>query len=137
MTTHVSESRDRLLKKTTNRPFAEVCDAVAAACQAHQFGVIGTVDLKAKMNAKGVDFDAPCTVFEICNPHKAQGVLTANMDIASALPCRLAIYEQAGRTVLSTMKPTLLLELYDAPGIEAEAQEVEQTMAAIIDELCG
>ncbi len=134
--TNPTPACDRLLKQTTNRTFAEVCAAVPEACQAHQFGVIGTVDLKAKMNAKGVPFERECTVFEICNPHKASGVLSINMDIASALPCRLAIYAEEGRTVLSTMKPTLMLGMYDAPGAEAEALDVEQTMQAIIDQLC-
>ncbi|WP_221032694.1 DUF302 domain-containing protein [Actomonas aquatica] len=126
---------DRLIKRSTTKPFAEVCAGVEDACKANKFGLIGVVDLQAKMAAKGVAFDRPCTVFEVCNPQKAKGVLTANMDIATALPCRLAIYTEEGKTVLSTMKPTEMLGMYDAPGVEAEAEDVEATMTAIMDAL--
>lgn len=128
---------DRLLKYFTVRPFAAVCAEVAAACQAHRFGLIATVDLKAKLNAKGVPFDRECTVFEVCNPLKAQGVLSLNMDLASALPCRIAIYTEGDRTVLSTMKPTRLLAVYDVPGAAEAAAEVEATMDAIMAQLAG
>ncbi len=133
---HTTTTTDRLLKRSTHRPFAEICEAMASACQEQGFGVIGSVDLKAKMNAKNVPFERECTVFEVCNPQKAQHVLTRDMDIASALPCRLAVYVEGDRTVLSTLKPTILLELFEAPEIGHEAAEVEQTMRAIIDRLC-
>lgn len=39
--------------------------------------------------------------------------------------------------MISTLRPTLLLDLYDEAGAEDEARDVEATMAAIIDELAA
>ncbi len=124
-----------IIKKSTSRSFSEVCGAVESVCREFEFGLIGTIDLKAKMNAKGVPFERNCTVFEVCNPKIAAGVLNLNMDIANALPCRLAIYEVDGKTVVSTLKPTRLIELFDAPGSEEHAEMVESTMAGIVARL--
>ena len=71
----------------------------------------------------------------MCNPKIAAGVLNLNMDIANALPCRLAIYEAEGLTVVSTLKPTRLIELFDAPGAEEHAAKVEAIMAGIVARL--
>lgn len=124
-----------IIKKSTSRAFSEVCGSVEAVCREFDFGLISTIDLKAKMNAKGVPFERNCTVFEVCNPKIAAGVLNLNMDIANALPCRLAIYEADGATVVSTLKPTRLIELFDAPGSEEHAGVVESTMASIVARL--
>jgi len=126
---------NHLIKHTTSRSFDDVCAEVASTCQEHEFGVLGTIDLRAKMKSKGVEFEPACTVFEVCNPRKAKEVLTANMDISSSLPCRLAIYTENGKTVVSTLRSTRLLALYDTPGAADEALEVEKTMTAIIEQL--
>ena len=130
------ESSDTsIIKRYTERAFSEVCGKVEAVCREFEFGLIGTIDLKAKMNAKGVPFEPSCTVFEVCNPKIAAGVLGLNMDIANALPCRLAIYEEGDKTVVSTLKPTLLIELFEAPGAGEHAAQVEVTMAGIVERL--
>lgn len=124
-----------LFKRTSKRSFIEVCSEVESVCREFDFGLIGTIDLKAKMNAKGVPFEHNCTVFEVCNPKIAAGVLSVNMDVASALPCRLAIYTENGQTVVSTLRPTLLFELYEMPKAVDQAEKVEATMAAIVRRL--
>ena len=60
-----------------------------AAVKARKFGVIGVVDLQAKMKEKGVPFDNSCRIYEVCNPNKAKQVLEADMRISTALPCRV------------------------------------------------
>jgi uncharacterized protein (DUF302 family) len=81
-----------------------------------------------------VAFDQECRVFEVCNPQQAKEVLSRAMEISTALPCRISVYQEGGRTVLATIKPTKLLGLFNAPGVVAAAKEVEDTMIRIIDE---
>jgi uncharacterized protein (DUF302 family) len=88
---------------------------------------------QAKMAAKSVEFDRHCTVFEVCNPHKAKDVLSAFIDLASALPCRIAVYTEGEFTVLSTLKPTILLGAYKfSDDLSSSAVEVENTMESIM-----
>ncbi|GAB4270071.1 MAG: DUF302 domain-containing protein [Deferrisomatales bacterium] len=108
---------------------------LTAAVQRHGFGVLHTYDLKAKMAEKGVEFPHECRILEVCNPRKAAQVLSANMEVSLALPCRISVYEEAGKTRIGTMLPSELLGLF--PGSEALAPvagEVEEAIRAMIEE---
>ena len=98
--------------------------------------MLGTHNLREKMESKGVPFARECRVIEVCNPGQAQVVLNQNIEISTALPCRISVYEENGRTILATIKPTMLLTMFNAPGAAATAKEVEDTMVRIMDETC-
>jgi uncharacterized protein (DUF302 family) len=50
------------------------------------------------------------------------------------LPCRISIYEEGGKTILATLKPTTLLAMFNTPQLEGVAQEVEATIVKIMKE---
>jgi uncharacterized protein (DUF302 family) len=54
------------------------------------------------------------------------------MSVSTALPCRISIYEEGGKTVLATLKPTTLLAMFNAPQLERVAQEMEDTIVKIM-----
>ena len=122
---YVTESR-----KAVN----QVVKDLEAAVTRHKFGVLGTHDLKETMAKKGVSFARDCRIFEVCNPHQAKRVLEANLEISTALPCRISVYEEGGVTKLATIKPTALIALYPNPELRGVAEEVEQTLVVIMDE---
>lgn len=98
--------------------------------------MLGVHDLKQKMADKGVTFGPQCRILEVCNPHQAKAVLEANPSISTALPCRIAVYEQAGKTIISTLKPTAVLSLFGSPELEPVAQDVEAAIIRMIDAAC-
>ena len=122
---HVVQSR---------KPLDRVAKDLEVAVARHKFGVLGTHDLRAKMAEKGVPFDHECRIFEVCNPTQAKKVLDTNLEISTALPCRISVYEQGGVTKLATIKPTAMLDLYSTPGLKEVAREVEVTLEAIMRE---
>jgi uncharacterized protein (DUF302 family) len=126
-----------LYLKETSLTFEQVCSALEKAVEANKFGVLGVHNLKEKMEAKGVSFERECRVFEVCNPMQAKKVLEANMAISNALPCRICVYEDAGKVVVSTIKPTMLLGLFGNPELQPVAQDVEATLIRIIDSACA
>jgi len=128
---------ESLITRATNEPLDAVCQRLPEVAQKHKFGVLGTHDLKEKMQSKGVPFDRECRVFEVCNPQQAQAVLTQSIEISTALPCRISVYQEGGKTVLATIKPTRLLDMFSAPEAAATAREVEETMIRIMDETAG
>ena len=97
-------------------------------------GVLGVHDLKETMAKKGVQFQRECRIFEVCNPHQAKKVLEANLEISTALPCRISAYEEGGKTRLATIKPTAMIALYPNPELQGVAKEVEATLEAIMTE---
>lgn len=115
-------------------PLEVVVKNLEQAVARHKFGVLGVHDLRAKMAEKGVSFDRECRIFEVCNPHQAKKVLDANLEISTALPCRISVYQERGRTKIATIKPTALIDLFGTPALKEVAREVETTLQAIMAE---
>lgn len=127
---------DFVLTRSTTLPLETACQRLTEIAPQHKFGVLATHNLREKMESKGVPFHRECRVIEVCNPKQAQEVLTQAIEISTALPCRISVYEEGGKTILATIKPTALLTLFGVPGAAEAAQVVEDTMVRIMDETC-
>lgn len=112
---------------------SETAAALQAAVQANHFGVMQVHNLKETMTKKGVEFIPECLIFEVCQPEQAKKILDQNMSVSTALPCRISIYEEGGKTTLATLKPTVLLAMFNLPQLEGVAQEVEDTIVKIMN----
>jgi len=127
-----------LLTRNSNKELDQLGADLEAACAAHKFGVLGIHDLKAKLIEKGQDFTRECRVYEVCNPAAAKRVLDTNLDISTALPCRISVYDAGGGIRrLATLKPTMLLEMFGTPELQKVAREVEETLVAIMKDAAG
>lgn len=127
---------DLVLTRSTALPLETVCQRLPGIATSHKFGVLATHNLREKMESKGVPFARECRVFEVCNPQQAHEVLNLAIEISTALPCRISVYEEGGRTTLATLKPTVLLTMFGIPGAESSAQMVEDSLLRIMDETC-
>lgn len=123
-----------LIKLTTNKTVTDAAAALQVAVQANHFGAMQVHNLKETMNKKGVEFVHDCLIFEVCQPQQAKKVLDENMSVSTALPCRISIYEEGGKTMLATLKPTTLLAMFNTPQLAEVAQEVEDTIVKIMHE---
>ena len=123
-----------LVKISADKTVSEAAAALQAAVQANHFGVMQVHNLKETMAKKGVEFARECLIFEVCQPQQAKKVLDQNMSVSTALPCRISIYEEGGKTILATLKPTTLLALFNTPQLEGVAREVENTIVKIMQE---
>ena len=123
-----------LVKLSTDKTVSEAAIALHAAVQANRFGVMQVHNLKETMAKKGVEFERECLIFEVCQPQQAKKVLDQDMSVSTALPCRISIYEEGGKTILATLKPTVLLAMFHAPQLEGVAREVEDTIVKIMKE---
>ena len=123
-----------LIKIPTDKTVSDAATALQAAVQANHFGVMQVHNLKETMNKKGVEFARECLIFEVCQPQQAKKVLDENMSVSTALPCRISIYEEGGKTMLATLKPTTLLAMFNEPQLEGVAQEVEAAIVKIMEE---
>ena len=123
-----------LFKLPSDKTGSEAAAALQAAVQANHFGVMQVHNLQESMTRKGVEFARECLIFEVCQPQQARNVLEQNMSVSTALPCRISIYEEGGKTILATLKPTTLLAMFNVPPLEQVAQEVEATIVKIMKE---
>ena len=111
-----------LIRLSTNKTVSDTAAALQAAVEANHYGVMQVHNLKDTMMKKGVEFAHECLIFEVCQPQQAKKVLEQNMSFSTALPCRISIYEEGGKTILATLKPTTLLAMFNTPQLEGVAQ---------------
>ena len=123
-----------LYRLPTDKTVSQAAEALQAAVQANHFGVMQVHNLKETMMKKGVEFAHECLIFEVCEPHQAKKVLDQNMGVSTALPCRISIYEEGGKTILATLQPTALLALFNTPQLNEVAREVEDVIVKIMNE---
>lgn len=117
--------------KTPEQAAADLAEAVAR----NGFGVLHVHDLGATLRSKGVAFERQCKVFEVCNPRQAASVLAADMRLNMALPCRISVYTDAGKTWIGMIRPVPMLGMLSTDrALVATAGEVEQVVTRIIDE---
>jgi len=133
----LESSRRKTMKYIVETP-KSVEQAVAdlqVAVQGHKFGVLHIHNLQETLKKKGVDFPNACQILEICNPQRAKEVLTEDMDLNMALPCRVSVYSESGKTRIGMMKPSAMLKaLSDSPVLARVAEEVEEAIIEMISE---
>ena len=105
------------------------------AVKRNKFGVLHVHDLQKTLQEKGVDFPNACRILEVCNPQRAVQVLTGNMTMNMALPCRISVYQEQGKTKIGMIRPTALLALFPgAADLKTVAEDVERETMRMIDE---
>ena len=119
----------------TDKSFEQASADLETAVERNGFGVLHIHDLGATLRSKGVPFDEQCKVFEVCNPKQAAKVLSADMRLNMALPCRISVFTEASKTKIGLIKP---LEMLSALSQEADllevAKEVERNTIQMVDE---
>jgi uncharacterized protein (DUF302 family) len=119
----------------SNKSFEDAVTDLEAAVKRNDFGVLHIHDLGNTLRSKGIAFAENCKVFEVCNPGQAAKVLSTDMRLNMALPCRISVYTEHGKTKIGMIKPVpLLAELSQEPFLAKVAQEVEAKTVKMIDE---
>jgi uncharacterized protein (DUF302 family) len=120
--------------ETAKSPAQAATDLTEAVAR-NGFGLLHVHDLGTTLRSKGIAFERECQVFEVCYPKQAAGVLAADMRMNMALPCRVSVYTDGGKTWIGMIRPApMLAMLSNDPALAAIAGEVEQTLTRIIDE---
>ncbi|MEQ1516008.1 MAG: DUF302 domain-containing protein [Usitatibacteraceae bacterium] len=119
----------------TAKPFEQAATDLDAAVKKHGFGVLHIHDLGNTLRSKGMPFTEQCRVFEVCNPAQAAKVLAADMRLNMALPCRISVFTQSGKTMIGLIKPVqMLAALSQDPVLLQVAKEVEESTIRMVDE---
>ena len=119
----------------TPKSVDQVVADLQAVVERHKFGVLHIHNLQETLKKKGVDFPNACQILEICNPQTAKEVLTEDMNLNMALPCRVSVYSEGGQTKIGMMTPSAMLKtLSDSPALARVAQDVEESIIEMITE---
>ncbi len=123
----------RYIAETSKSPAQAVADLQASVKQ-HGYGVLHIYDLKETLASKGFELPNACHILEVCNPKQAAAVLSADMGMNIALPCRISVYQDGGKVLIGMVRPTVLLSsLSKSEDLKAIAEQVEKDTIAIIE----
>jgi uncharacterized protein (DUF302 family) len=119
----------------TDKSFTQASADLESAVKNHGFGVLHIHDLGNTLRSKGLEFDNECKIFEVCNPSQAAKVLSIDMRLNMALPCRISVYTEQGKTKIGLIKPApMLLILSQDKALAEVANEVEEKIMQMVDE---
>ena len=89
----------------TDKSFEQASADLEAAVKNYGFGVLHVHDLGGTLRSKGIAFANECKIFEVCNPGQAAKVLSIDMRLNMALPCRISVFTEQGKTRIGLIKP--------------------------------
>lgn len=119
----------------TNKSFSQAATDLSSAVVRLGFGVLHVHDLATTLRSKGIPFNEECKVFEVCNPGQAAKVLSADMRLNMALPCRISVFTEKGKTKIGLIKPVQMLSaLSNDAALVHVAKEVEEKTIKMVDE---
>ncbi|MBU8908708.1 DUF302 domain-containing protein [Desertibacillus haloalkaliphilus] len=118
----------------TQRSIDEAIENLKASLIDEQFGVLWEFDIEAKLQEKGLDFNQPYKVLEVCNPHEAKRVLDKNKMAGYFLPCKIVVYRDQEVTKIGMPRPTALIKNINNEDLNEVAADIEKRLEQAINQ---
>jgi uncharacterized protein (DUF302 family) len=119
----------------TDKSFEQASTDLEAAVSRLGFGVLHIHDLGSTLRSKGIAFEEQCKVLEVCNPVQAAKVLSSDMRLNMALPCRISVFTEKGKTKIGLIRPVQMLSALSQDAALSEvSREVEDKTIQMVDE---
>lgn len=100
-----------------------------------KWGVPHKYDLQATLKGKGFDVN-PVTVMSLCKPDLANLILSSHDEqlVSAMMPCRVAVYENNGKTYVSMLNAKLLSGLLGkkSKSVMTEASNGSETIVGAV-----
>ncbi len=119
-----------------NLGFEETVERLVELLKAEGFGVLTSIDVQAKMKEKlNKDMDK-YVILGVCNPPLASQALDAEIEIGLLLPCNVIIYCKNGKTFVSTILPSSMMNFVNKKELTEVTEIAETKLKKVIDSLC-
>jgi uncharacterized protein (DUF302 family) len=97
-------------KIVSSNSIESISAKVPGLCDQHKFALLQTYVYHEIVESKGFPIKRKVFIYEICQAKTAAGMLTDNPEFSIFMPCKLSIYEENGKTVISTMNMEIMLD---------------------------
>lgn len=101
------------IKLTTPHTPQAIASKMQDACSRYNFSILQRYDFHEIIKSKGFELNREVYVFEICQAKMASKVLADNPEFSIFMPCKIALYEQDGETVIATMNMEMMLKIFE------------------------
>lgn len=117
---------------TTNQSFEESVESVHREIADAGMRVLHVHDVQQTLSDKGFARE-PFKIVEFCSAKFAHEFLNKDIRIGLCLPCKINVYIKDEITIISGMRPTILLQLFPNTNLDGMPQEIDQIIRNIID----
>ena len=115
--------------------FDSAVERITSALKEQGFGILTTIDVKAKMKEK-LDKDMDdYIILGACNPPSAFKVLQEEIEIGLLLPCNVIVYNTDGRTHVAAIRPVKAMAMINNPSLKETAHKIEEKLKAALDSI--
>lgn len=120
-------------ERVTLKSFEEAVESLIESLKVQGFGFIRKLNFKEMFNSKGIEFDNNFLVLEACNSHMASDTLKVHMDVGYFMPCKLAVYEDAGKVLMGMISLETQIGMLGHGELKSMAKEIQDRMNTAID----
>ncbi len=97
-------------KLETDQSIEKIAAKVQQECDKNKFALLQTYNYHEIVEGKGFPIQRKVFIYEICQAKTASLMLSSHPYFSIFMPCKLAIYEDNGKTVISTMNMEMVLK---------------------------
>ena len=124
------------LKMVSNQSIEKIAQHVPAECEKSKFALLQTFNYHEIVESKGFPIKRKVFIYEICQAKVAAKMLTTNPEFSIFMPCKIAMYENEGQTIISTMNMEIMLKaIRDNEELYNEATALFNTLKSLLTSL--
>ncbi|MCZ6665653.1 MAG: DUF302 domain-containing protein [Gammaproteobacteria bacterium] len=124
------ESTDLIVRYVVDKPFSDVIFELNFAITERNFRITGRNTIGEGLRKRGYENFPNIEVIHFCSLEKAREVLMIDPGFVAQMPCRIAVHEQGGKTVISLI--TLPLDHPD-PRVNDFARRMNAILTEIVE----
>ncbi len=123
-------STDLIVRYVVDKPFSDVIFELNFAITERNFRITGRNTIGEGLRKRGYENFPNIEVIHFCSLEKAREVLMIDPGFVAQMPCRIAVHEQGGKTVISLI--TLPLDHPD-PRVNDFARRMNAILTEIVE----
>lgn len=123
------------INREVNYSYSEAIEKTKEVLAEHGFGVLSEIEVSETLEEKlNIDFD-DYMILGACNPESAYQGLQEEQELGLLLPCNVIVYREDGKTFISAIRASKVLEVAGNEHLEPIAEEVEKDLEKVINEV--
>jgi len=124
------------IKVESKQSIETIAQKVSGECENHKFALLQTYVYHDILKEKGFPIKRKVFIYEICQAKTAGLMLTSNPEFSIFMPCKIAMYEDKGKTIISTMNMEIMLNAVKSnPELYKEATTIFKTLKSLMASL--
>jgi len=120
---------------TTDKSVDDLTKLFESSCTKAGFSLLHSYNYSEILESKAFPIDGKVIVYEICQAKIASLVLEQNREFAPLMPCRIAIYDENNKTVVSAQNMEPMLGMINNESLKNETTIMFESIKGLINRL--